>query len=402
MNITIITNVLPWKLTSGGAQAQFNMIDLLRKKHHFTVIFPEDFQNKRSALRELQQMWPDVNLVMYPAWRQIFYPRFVVDKVVRAFKKIFTPDSERFKVQRTLMHYGVYPSYDFMRFVNHIIREQHTDLIQVEFYPCLYLVHKLPKDIRKIFIHHELRFVKNQRMLAIYHPTPQELEWMHTTKREELNDLNQYDAIITLTQHDKDVLIGEGIKRPVCVSPAAVNTPCRTYKTWNHRLSFVGSYLHHPNQEGIEWYLREVIPLMKHDYPLDVIGKGWTGMTHSKNVSVMGFVADLTAVIRGSIMIVPILSGSGMRMKILEAAAMSMPIVTTSVGAEGLLFRNEESCLIADTPQDFAHAVERLAADEAFCRRLGECANQVFREHYSKEVLAEVRSQILLATACQA
>ena len=45
MNITIITCVLPWKLQSGGAQAQFNMIDQLRKKHHITLIFPEDFQS---------------------------------------------------------------------------------------------------------------------------------------------------------------------------------------------------------------------------------------------------------------------------------------------------------------------------------------------------------------------
>ena len=86
MNITIITCVLPWKLQSGGAQAQFNMIDQLRKKHHITLIFPEDFQNKISAMKELQLIWPDVKLVAYPIWRQLLYPRFVHDKAERAFR----------------------------------------------------------------------------------------------------------------------------------------------------------------------------------------------------------------------------------------------------------------------------------------------------------------------------
>lgn len=402
MNITIITCVLPWKLQSGGAQAQFNMIDQLRKMHHITLICPEDFQNKRSAMHELQQMWPEVRLVMYPVWRQLFYPRFVIDKVVRAFKKIFTPASERFKVQRALMHYGIYPSWDFMRFVNHIIHEERTDLIQVEFYPCLYLVHRLPPNIRKIFIHHELRFVKNERMVMGYHPTSQEIAWMQAVKQEELDDLNQYDSIITLTQQDKEILMNKGVKRPILVSPAAVSTPCLSYKPWNHRLAFVGSYLHHPNEEGIEWYLREVAPLMKNIIPLDIIGKGWTDKAHTGHITTKGFIADLSEAIHGSIMIVPILSGSGMRMKILEAAAMSMPIVTTSVGVEGLRFKNEISCLVADTPQDFAHAIERLTNDNTLCQRLGETANQVFSAHYSKEALAEVRNHSLLATAFQA
>ena len=394
MNITIITCVLPWKLNSGGAQAQFNMIDQLRKKHYITLIFPEDSQNKMANMRELQQKWPDVKLKPFRLWRQLFYPRFVHDKAERALKLLLTPDSERFKIQRALKHYGIYPSWDFMRFIRKVVEEEHTDVIQVEFYPCLWLAGSLPKDVRKVFIHHELRYIKTERYIMSYHPTEQEVQWMRHLKREELADLEKFDMVVTLTQQDKDYLRQEGVRTPIFVSPAAFNTEVSPYKEWNQKLAFVGSYLHHPNLEGIDWYINEVLPLLQEKPLLEIIGKGWPERYQSEHVTTRGFVEDLRQAIHGSIMIVPILSGSGMRMKILEAAAMSMPIITTTVGVEGLKFKHRESCIIADTPQDFAKAIQLLASDSQLCQSLGEQANQVFKENYSKEVLAQVRNQI--------
>ena len=91
---------------------------------------------------------------------------------------------------------------------------------------------------------------------------------------------------------------------------------------------------------------------------------------------------------------VPILTGSGMRMKILDAAASCRPIVTTAVGVEGLDFRHEQSCLIADTPADFAHALNSLVNDGAKMKELGTHAQAVFQEKYSVEALAKVRNNI--------
>lgn len=394
MNIIIITCVLPWRLNSGGAQAQFNMIDHLRKKHNITIIFPEDSQNKMVYAKELQQIWPDVKLRPYHIWKQMLYPRFLKDKAERAFKLAFTPESERFKVQRALKHYGIYPSNGFMHFVNNIIKEEHADIVQVEFYPCLWLVRGLPDNVRKIFIHHELRYIKNERTIMAYHPTEKELKWMYELKQEELDDLNRYDTVVTLTQQDKDYLQRDGVCKPIYVSPAAINTEISPFCPWNHRLAFVGSFLHQPNVEGIDWYMNEVLPLLQKAPLLEIIGKGWPTKYKTKDINTLGFVDDLHEVTSGSIMIVPILSGSGMRMKILEAAAMSMPIITTTVGVEGLNFKHGDSCIIADSPQEFASAIKQLSENEDICRKLGEQANKVFRENYSKDILAEVRNKV--------
>lgn len=394
MNIIIITCVLPWRLNSGGAQAQFNMIDHLRKKHNITIIFPEDSQNKMVYAKELQQIWPDVKLRPYSIWKQMLYPRFLKDKTERAFKLAFTPESERFKVQRALKHYGIYPSNGFMHFVNNIIKEEHADIVQVEFYPCLWLVRGLPDNVRKIFIHHELRYIKNERTIIAYHPTEKELKWMYELKQEELDDLNRYDTVVTLTQQDKDYLQRDGVCKPIYVSPAAINTEISPFCPWNHRLAFVGSFSHQPNVEGIDWYMNEVLPLLQKAPILEIIGKGWPTKYKTKDINTLGFVDDLHEVTSGSIMIVPILSGSGMRMKILEAAAMSMPIITTTVGVEGLNFKHGDSCIIADSPQEFASAIKQLSENEDICRKLGEQANKVFRENYSKDILAEVRNKV--------
>lgn len=398
MNITIITELLPWPLNSGGAQGQFNMIDQLRKLHHITLIFQENGYNKLSAKRILEEKWPDVKILAFPYWRQLCHPQFLLDKIERAFKLKFTPKSQRFLVQRILKPYGVCYSSQFLRFVNRVIKENNTDIIQVEFYPCLHLVNFLPSDIKKVFVHHELRFVRNDRMTKPLQLMPKEEELKKNVKETELGDLNKYDAIITVTRQDQDYLLREGITKPIYSSPSAIQTTPQPYQEWNGKLSFVGGYFHSPNQEGIDWYLKEVVPFLGEDSPiLEIIGKGWPDDYKSPHCFPKGFVSCLSDVISGSIMIVPILSGSGMRMKILEAMAMSLPIVTTTVGVEGIKLTHNESCIIADTPEEFSNAIREIASNPELHRRLGVKANEVFRQRYSVEKLSSVRNDIYKA-----
>lgn len=395
MNITIITEVLPWPLSSGGAQGQFNIIDQLRKHHHFTLIFIENRVNKISSMKELQEKWPDVNIICYPLWRQLLNPRFFKDKVERAFKLTFTPDNPRFKVERILKPYGLVFSKDFTGFVNDIIRKENTDLIEVNFFTCLEAVNYLPANIRKVFVHHELRYVRNERMTKPFELTPEETELKAKVKEQEIDNLGKYDSIITLTEQDKRFLLEEGIETPVYVSPFAVQTTSCPFQEWNGKLSYVGGYNHIPNQEGIDWYVTDILPLLGDRAPLlDIVGKDWPKNYQTPHIQLKGFVHDLATAIHGSIMIVPLLTGSGMRMKIVEAMAMSMPIITTSVGVEGIPLVNGESCIIADSPKDFARAIEHLASHPDLCRKLGIAANRIFQESYSPAFLAKVRENI--------
>ena len=130
------------------------------------------------------------------------------------------------------------------------------------------------------------------------------------------------------------------------------------------------------------------------------MGKGWderwvrhVNLSNVK-INLLGFVERLDMVANNSIMIVPILSGSGMRMKILEAAALGAPVVTTSVGVEGIELPDGEACLIADTPTQFADALRRVMRDDQLRQKLTTNARRIFDEKYSRKVLAQRRQSI--------
>lgn len=402
MNIVILTIILPYPLDSGGAQAQYNMIDSLRHKHNITLVFPENGMNSMGAMEELKRRWPEVDFRPYRFVRQLMNPSFLLSKIKRAVKKNFFQGSDRFMVEWMLTPYGYPVDNRFARFMNTVITEKQADVVQVEFYPYLNFVHKLPRGIRKVFIHHEIRYIRNRRLLAGIELLPREVEYMERITRQEIDDLNCYDEVVTLTDVDRKELQSAGATVPITVSPASVNACLMDYNGWNGKITFLGGYGHTPNQEGMDWFINKVIPLVDwKQYPdasVQIIGGGWPASYNNDNGPVKleckGFVKDLTEVTQGSIMVVPILSGSGMRMKILEAAAMGLPMVTTAVGVEGLDFENNKSCLIADAPQDFATALCQVMDSEQLRTDLTNNARVVYDGKYSVMATSEVRNKV--------
>ena len=329
MNIVILTIILPYPLNSGGAQAQYNMIDSLRHEHNITVVFPENGMNSMGAMAELKRRWPEVDFRPYRFYSQLVDPRFFASKIKRALKKKLLKNSDRFMVEWMLTPYGYSVDNRFARFVRNVLSEKKADVIQVEFYPYLNFVHKLPDNVRKVFIHHEIRYIRNRRLLADIKMLPHEIEYMEQMYRREIDDLNCYDTVVTLTDVDRKELQSVGVNVPIMVSPASVNAQTMDYDGWNGRIVFLGGYGHTPNKEGMEWFLKNVTPLIdwknKAVSSVDIIGGGWPaeveGIAENIKVNRLGFVENLADAAKGSIMIIPILSGSGMRMKILEAAA---------------------------------------------------------------------------------
>src|SRR5690606_29781818 len=123
----------------------------------------------------------------------------------------------------------------------------------------------------------------------------------------------------------------------------------------------------YPNLDGIDWFLSNCwgeIQRLNPGVKLSVVGR-WSEEKKKwfdgyENVSFEGFVPDLETVMRGSVMIVPLRIGSGMRMKILEGVSYHVPVVSTSVGAEGLPMVNDINCKIADSASDFIVATHQL------------------------------------------
>jgi len=159
-----------------------------------------------------------------------------------------------------------------------------------------------------------------------------------------------------------------------------------------------------PNLEGLRWFLRQIFPRVVERLPdcglyvvggappAEVVGEG----LRDPRIVVTGGVPDVEPYMaRASLLVVPLRSGSGMRVKILEAFARGVPVVTTTIGYEGIEATHGEHLLVADDPAAFADAVERLARDELLAGRLSDKARRLVKAKYDWRRAGEA-----LDTAC--
>jgi O-antigen biosynthesis protein len=156
---------------------------------------------------------------------------------------------------------------------------------------------------------------------------------------------------------------------------------------------FLGSFRHTPNRRAVEWFAGEVLPLVLVEEPaarLVVVGSvrpAWFTLPGPQEaIEFRGFVEDVREPLgRYAVFVCPILDGSGIRVKLLEAFAAGIPVVSTTVGAEGLT--GAGACLLADTPGEFAARIVDLFRDPGAARRLAERARAEVEAHWDMEAI---------------
>jgi polysaccharide biosynthesis protein PslH len=207
------------------------------------------------------------------------------------------------------------------------------------------------------------------------------------------------DRVLACSQEDAERLLALAPGCRVSVVPNGVDLeafrPGRPGIEKGGSMVFVGHMDWFPNRDGIDFFIAEVLPLLKAHYNLnlEVIGRNpnpSVPKTGSGRVKFSGFVDDLQArVQRAAVFIVPLRAGSGTRLKILEAMAMGKAIVSTRIGAEGIGLVDGDSACLADTAEEFAGAINRLLNDPELRDRLGRRARHLAEQHYGWTVIGE-------------
>jgi glycosyltransferase involved in cell wall biosynthesis len=202
------------------------------------------------------------------------------------------------------------------------------------------------------------------------------------------------DAVITVSEHEKSLLAAELPGLEVAVVPSihevdedAAPGEARTPGS----LLFVGGFGHRPNADAVVYFCREVLPLIRRDLPSSpvwIVGDSpppeVLAMGGLVGVEITGHVPDLRPYLRKAwISIAPLRYGAGIKGKITEAMAAGLPVVTTTIGAEGIGLQHRITALIADSAEDFAGAVIELAQDGALHAELARNALEHARCHYS-------------------
>lgn len=200
-------------------------------------------------------------------------------------------------------------------------------------------------------------------------------------------------AVQAQTPHRSEPIPNDGVL-PICGDPETV--PVIERRPAARRVTFLGGLHYPPNAQGVLWFAREIFPQVLAAAPdaiLTIIGKqpppalqelGYS----AQNLEVTGYVTDPAPYLaETAAFIVPLLAGGGMRVKIIDGWSWGLPIVSTTVGAEGVEARQGDNILLADTPADFARAVVALLNDPLAAAQIAGGGRRTALERYNWKVV---------------
>lgn len=224
--------------------------------------------------------------------------------------------------------------------------------------------------------------------------------------RYEAEVCRQFDRVVWVTRQDYEAVQQQVLNRrfcipnsaiiPICSDPEA--TPEVTPKPHARRVTFLGGLHYLPNAQGVLWFVERVFPQVLAQMPdavLTVIGKNppkeivnCQFPIPKANLEVTGYVNDPKPYLEETaVFVVPLLAGGGMRVKIVDAWMWGLPIVSTTIGAEGIDTRPGENILIADTTEAFAEAVVRLLQKPELRRQIAQAGRQWVEQRYNWRIV---------------
>jgi glycosyltransferase involved in cell wall biosynthesis len=397
MKVLLLCNKSPYPQKEGGPIAMNMVVEGLLSHGHSVKVLAINSEKYNVRLSEIPDTYKnktgielvDVDLRVKP---------------VPAFFNLFTGRS---------YHVDRFISEDFRARLIKILEEEQFDIIQLETLytgPYIETIRKFSRA--KIVLRaHNIEHLIWQRVAEESKNPLKRIYVNHlarTLKKFELSLIPKVDGIAAITVNDADYF--ENLERywnsanpgadhhvPVITVPFGIdpsNYPVNEESSAPSLFS-IGSMNWMPNEEGIRWFLEQAWPEIHNQYPdlkYYLAGRAmpkWMRMLDMPNVEIIGEVEDAQAFIRSkSIMIVPLFSGSGIRIKIIEGMAAARTIISTSLGAEGIHYTNGENILIANAPCEFFDMVSLCMEDRPRCRKIGEAARELIETEYNRDLIA--------------
>lgn len=366
MNILQITNKVPYPVKDGGAIACMNLTRGFSFLGHKVSIVAMNTVKHNITLREIPDSIKELaefKLINVPAR---------ISPVSALLNLIFSRkpyNAVRF-ISRT-----------FASELRKILQSNEYDIIQLEgLYVCPYI--PLIRQYSKAKIVYRAHNIEHEiwSRTAIMAQGIEKRYLRVLAKRIKLFEtqlLNKYDLLVPITERDGIILDKLGNKKPRHVSQTGIDSSVLVPNVKNlvHPTLFhIGSLEWAPNQEGLIWFIENCWPDIRNKYPdlqFFIAGRNAPDWFRKKmnqpNVVFLGEIADAYEFINSkSIMVVPLHSGSGMRIKIIEGMALGKPIVTTAVGTEGISTTSGLNIVIAEDAKDFVDSISALIENRDF------------------------------------
>jgi len=391
----------PYPIDSGGRRRLFAIFDGLRNFFEITLIFPVFEDNEIENVFALQKIWPNILIVPFYGIKAPYEGNSMGAKIMRFFH-VLNPHTPPWFLKK---------QYGMAALIKAMTETGEYGLIHVEFTQMLSY---LPKNcvIPSVAVEQDVSFIAWERRFKTAKGLKNKLTeflLMQKVKRFELKHLKEFDCIVTVSDVDRERLQKVLAAKKIEVVPNGVDLNYFKFEAPREISRFLlynGGFDHFPNQDAVRFFVSEILPILKNlglNTKLKIIGKvsgeqisEFNGLQDVLFEGLNRFVGDeeYLSMLRQSIFVAPLRIGGGTRLKILEALSAGCPVVSTTIGAEGLDAVNEEHLLIADKPEDFAKACQRLMVDQDLRIRLAQNGRRLVEEKFGWQRIVAKQKKI--------
>ncbi len=371
------------------------MLKELKREHHIMYLALDDGTADREALEQSAEYCHELICVPHQN-REKFTTGFYADLALNVVSRL------PYAIKK-------YQSSEMRR----VIRE-HAEAHSFDIVVCDFLAPavNMPRDLRcpSVLFQHNVEAMIWRRHQEVETNVLKKLylhgQWQKMRSFER-DVCRRFDSVAAVSREDRETMQRDYALENVHDIPTGVDIeffrPSDTAISEENSLVFTGSMDWLPNEDAIRYFTEQIMPLIKKELPgvkLTVVGRnpypGLLGLSkRDGSIVVTGRVDDVRPYMeQAAAYVVPLRIGGGTRLKIFEAMAMEKPVVSTTVGAEGLPVRDGVELLLADTPDAFAKSVIAVLSDQALARRLGQQAAAEVRRRFGWDRVAEAFAAI--------
>ena len=395
--ILVISPIFPLPLKSGGQVRVYYLLKYLSRYYEVALI-SLIAQEDKPHIPEIEKFCFRVETITGRIYESVF------EKLIA----MMTP----LQIKRTVRRFGQLARgipFQVCRFYHPDIENKISELMNHDKFDAVYALYSqiapymkqaksLAPDARFLLDDIDLAFVTKERELVEREGLGRFIASVESKRMREYvrQTWPEQDCIVAMSEVDKQKLLQLSPSMKVAVIPNGVDTEYFRpvpEKSYNHKIVFLGGSLHHPNVDAMRFFYNEIMPLIRQnidDATLTVIGEftETTVFGQGDHVHLTGFVEDLRPYLQDcSVLVAPIRIGGGTRLKILEAMAMGIPVVSTSVGCEGIDAMDGQDVLLADLPEEFAQKVSSLLKQPDMARGLALNGRRLVEQKYSWDSL---------------
>ena len=402
MRIVWLKTELLHPIDKGGKIRTYQMLRELRREHEVTYLTLDDGQAAPDALERASEYAHDVIRVPF---RQAAKrtPRFYAELARNAASPL---------------PYAVakYRSPAMRDALRRVLRENGADVVVCDFLAPSINVDRDLGCPTVLFQHNVEAAIWARHAQVASHPVKKLYfhEQWRRMRAFEASECRRFDHVVAVSVEDEETFRRDYGVQQVSNVPTGVDTdyfrPSGARERQPRSLVFTGSMDWLPNEDAITFFAREVLPLVRAQVPdvtVTVVGRNPPAhiralAADTPGIRVTGSVPDVRPHLEeASAFIVPIRIGGGTRLKIYEAMAMELPVVSTTIGAEGLPLRAGVDAVIADEPAAFAAAVVSVLRDPAQAAHIGRTGAERVRREFSWQRVASAFGEICEAVTSQ-